>query len=61
VGVLRNIIASLVGFLRKPDEEYIRELEEKEAIDESMPFGREDRSSGLWNAGPGGSGPGSGG
>jgi hypothetical protein len=60
VSVLKKVIASVVGFLRKSDETYIREFEEEDAVDESMPFGREDRSSGLWNEGPGNS-PGSGG
>jgi hypothetical protein len=50
-------VSLVVSFLREPDEAHIREVEEKDAIDESMPFGREDRSSGLWNEGPGGGGP----
>jgi hypothetical protein len=51
---------SWLGSLRRSDEEYLADLEAAELAEDSYPFAREDRSTGLWNEGPGGE-PGSGG
>jgi hypothetical protein len=59
---MRTLIAKAWAWLRslrRSDPEYLEDREASERAADSYPFAREDRSTGLWNEGLGGT-PGSG-